>query len=121
MIITKGRVPSFVVTLAGYLTWGGVVLILTTEASSAGTIRIQDDVALGIANNYLPDVWGWALLGALLVAYLLLELAKVRARRERGVAHRPLVLILLQLVAIGSSARWRSGTRTRIAAFRSWP
>jgi D-xylose transport system permease protein len=101
LIITKGRVPSFVVTLAGYLTWGGVVLILTTEASSAGTIRIQDEVALGIANDYLPDVWGWVLLGALLAAYLLLELAKVRARRERGVAHRPLVLILLQLVAIG--------------------
>ena len=101
LIITKGRVPSFVVTLAGYLTWSGVILILTTEASSAGTIRIQNEVVLGVANDYLPDVWGWALLVAMLVAYLAIELGKVRARKQRNVSHRPLVLILLQLAAIG--------------------
>jgi D-xylose transport system permease protein len=101
LIITKGRVPSFVVTLAGYLTWSGVILILTTEASSAGTIRIQNEVVLGVANDYLPDVWGWALLVAMLAAYLAIELGKVRARKQRNVSHRPLVLILLQLAAIG--------------------
>jgi D-xylose transport system permease protein len=90
------------VTLAGYLTWSGVILILTTEASSAGTIRIQDEVVLGVANDYLPDAWGWALLGAMLAAYLAIELGKVRARRRRDVSHRPLVLILLQLAAIGA-------------------
>ena len=43
-VITKARVPSFVVTLAGlpHLV-SGVVLILTTEATMSGTIRIQDD------------------------------------------------------------------------------
>ena len=102
LIITKGRVPSFVVTLAGYLTWSGVVLILTTQASTSGTIRIQDETVLGIANDYLPNVWGWLLLVAMLAAYLLIELGKVRARRRRGVSHRPLVLILLQLAAIGA-------------------
>jgi D-xylose transport system permease protein len=101
LIITKARVPSFVVTLAGYLAWSGVVLILTTQASTSGTIRIQDDVVLGIANDYLPDVWGWLLLLGTLAAYLGLELAKVRARRARGVSHRPIVLILLQMAAIG--------------------
>ena len=54
LIITKARVPSFVVTLAGYLTWSGVVLILTTSGSSSGTIRIQDDVVLKISNGFLP-------------------------------------------------------------------
>ena len=39
LIITKARVPSFVVTLAGHLAWSGVVLILTTEFSTSGTIR----------------------------------------------------------------------------------
>ncbi len=109
LIITKARVPSFVVTLAGYLAWSGVVLILTTQASSSGTIRIQDEVVLGIANDYLPDLWGWALLVASLAAYALVELAKVRSRRARGVAHRPLILIAIQLAAIavvGALAVW---------------
>jgi D-xylose transport system permease protein len=101
LIITKARVPSFVVTLAGYLTWSGVVLILTTQASSSGTIRIQDDVVLGIANDYLPSVWGWLLLVGVLGGYGALELAKVRTRKSQGVSHRPLVLIALQLVGIG--------------------
>jgi D-xylose transport system permease protein len=101
LIITKARVPSFVVTLAGYLAWSGVVLILTTQASSSGTIRIQDDVVLGIANDYLPDVWGWVLLLGSLAVWTALELLKVRSRRERGLAHRPVVLIVLRVVAIG--------------------
>ena len=101
LIITKANVPSFVVTLAGYLAWGGVVLILTTEASSSGTIRIQDDVVLGIANDYLPDLWGWLLLLGVLAAYAALELGKVQARRARGVSHRPIVLIGLQLLLMG--------------------
>ena len=102
LIITKARVPSFVVTLAGLLTWSGVVLILTTQTSSSGTIRIQDDVVLGIANDYLPDVWGWLLLLGVLAASAALELAKVRAQRARDVASRPVVLIVLQLVAVGA-------------------
>jgi D-xylose transport system permease protein len=100
LIITKARVPSFVVTLAGLLSWSGVVLILTTQASTSGTIRIQDDVVLGIANDFLPDWAGWALLAAVLGGYAVLELAKVRTRRQRGLTHKALVVIGLQLLAM---------------------
>ena len=58
LVITKAGVPSFVVTLAGLLIWSGVVLILTTQYSTAGTIRIQDDTVVGIANDFLSDVLG---------------------------------------------------------------
>jgi D-xylose transport system permease protein len=54
-------------------------------------------------------VWGGVLRAAMLAAYLGIELAMVRARRARGVAHRPVVLILLQLAAIavlGALAVW---------------
>ena len=60
LVITKAGVPSFVVTLAGLLIWSGVVLILTTHSTS-GTIRIQDETVVGIANDFLSDVWGWVL------------------------------------------------------------
>ena len=59
LVITKAGVPSFVVTLAGLLIWSGVVLILTTQASSVGTIRIQDETAVGIANDFLSSTAGW--------------------------------------------------------------
>ena len=57
--MTKAGVPSFVVTLAGFLVWSGVVLILTTNASRVGTIRVQDDTVVGLANDFLSPLWGW--------------------------------------------------------------
>ena len=60
-IITKAGVPSFVVTLAGLLIWSGVVLTLTTEYSNSGTIRIQDETVVDIANAFLSDGLGWLL------------------------------------------------------------
>jgi D-xylose transport system permease protein len=104
VIVTLARVPSFVVTLAGLLAWSGVVLILTTQASTSGTIRIQDDVVLGIANDYLPNAWGWGLLAVGLAAAAAIELGKVRARRQRSVAHQPLVVIALRLLLIAAVA-----------------
>jgi D-xylose transport system permease protein len=100
LIITKARVPSFVVTLAGYLAWGGVVLILTTGGSTSGTIRIQDDVVLKISNGFLPNLWGWVFLGLLLGGYMALELLKVRSRRASGLSHRPVPVTLLQALAM---------------------
>src|SRR6266508_1147268 len=63
LVITKAGVPSFVVTLAGLLIWSGVVLILTTQASSVGTIRIQDETVVGIANDFLSATAGWVVAG----------------------------------------------------------
>ena len=59
LVITKAGVQPFVVTLAGLLIWSGVVLVLTTQYSTSGTIRIEDDTVVGIANNFLSDAAGW--------------------------------------------------------------
>ena len=100
LIITKARVPSFVVTLAGLLTWSGVVLILTTEFSTSGTIRVQDDVVAGIATDFLSDVAGWLLLVGVLAAYAALELLKIRNRRADGLGHKPVAILVLQVAAM---------------------
>ena len=100
LVITKARVPSFVVTLAGYLAWSGVVLILTTSSSSSGTIRIQDDTVLRISNDFLPAWAGWAFLALLIGGYLALELVKVRSRRASGLGHRPIPVTVLQATAM---------------------
>jgi D-xylose transport system permease protein len=102
VVITKAGVPSFVVTLAGLLTWSGVVLILTTQYSTAGTIRIQNDVVVGIANDFLSDIWGW-IVGALVVAgYAAAQVRTSFARRARGFAAKPTVLMALQIAGIAA-------------------
>jgi D-xylose transport system permease protein len=100
IVITKVGVPSFVVTLAGFLIWSGVVLILTTQYSTAGTIRIQDETVVGIANDFLSELWGWVLAVATVVAYAALEVRGAVTRRARGLAGKPATLIVLQTIGL---------------------
>ena len=83
IVITKAGVPSFVVTLAGLLIWSGVVLIMTTQYSTSGTIRIQNDTVIGIANDFLSTFWGWAVGVLVVVGYALSQIQTARSRRAR--------------------------------------
>ncbi len=100
LVITKAGVPSFVVTLAGLLIWSGVVLILTTQYSTAGTIRVQDERVVDIANGFLSDVWGWILAAAVVVAFALSQFRNAMVRRAGGLAAKPTVLIALQVLGL---------------------
>jgi len=100
MVITKAGVPSFVVTLAGFLIWSGVVLILTTGATNIGTIRIQDDFVIGIANAFLSDTSGWILAGVVVLGFLGVNLWTVYSRGKRGLPTKPPSVIALQTVGL---------------------
>jgi D-xylose transport system permease protein len=102
IVITKAGVPSFVVTLAGLLIWSGVVLILTTQASAVGTIRIQDQTVVGIANDFLSDFWGWLLGAIVVVGYALSQLRTALGRRAGGLVPKPASLIALQTLALAA-------------------
>jgi D-xylose transport system permease protein len=105
LVITKAGVPSFVVTLAGLLIWSGVVLILTTQYSTAGTIRIQNDVVVGIANDFLGATWGWILGGVVVAGYAVSQLRTALS----GLNSKPLVVLGLQiagLAAVTFAAVW---------------
>jgi D-xylose transport system permease protein len=97
LIITKAGVPSFVVTLAGFLGWSGVVLILTTELSTAGVIVIQNPAILGIANAFLPAIWGWILFAAIVLGYAGLQFSQRRALQRQNLSTKPVSIIALQI------------------------
>jgi D-xylose transport system permease protein len=100
LVITKAGVPSFVVTLAGLLIWSGVVLILTTQYSTAGTIRIQNDTVVGIANDFLSDVWGWVLGAVVVVGFALAQLRKAFTRHGRRLHGEPTLVIVLRVAGL---------------------
>lgn len=101
-IITKGRVPSFVVTLAGLLAWSGVVLILTTELSTAGTITIQNPVVLGIANSYLPYPLGWVFYSLTVLVYATTQVVKRQTQIHQSLPTEPLLLMISQISLMAS-------------------
>ncbi|HYP47155.1 MAG TPA: hypothetical protein VEQ61_00830 [Thermoleophilaceae bacterium] len=97
LFITKVGVPSFVVTLAGLLAWNGVVLLLI---GSRGTVVLQDDFMIGLANDFLPEGTAWALMLVCVLLYAGTQLNEVRVRRKAGLDHDPASLISLRVLAL---------------------
>ncbi|WP_375766283.1 sugar ABC transporter permease [Archangium gephyra] len=82
--LTRLRVPSFVVTLAGLLGWQGALLYVLGET---GTVNLNDEVLIGLAGTFFEPGIAWtvtALAIALQVAVVL------RGRRRRAAAGLPL-------------------------------
>ena len=97
LIITSFQLPSFVVTLAGLLAWNGVVLIMI---GGAGTVIIQDNVIIGIANYFLPPLWGWIVAAVFVGGYILFRIRQVIARRSQGLPTTPMLIVTVQSIGL---------------------
>ncbi|MEA2280945.1 MAG: D-xylose transport system permease protein [Solirubrobacteraceae bacterium] len=93
-IVTKIGIPSFVVTLAGLLGWNGVVLLLI---GSRGTVILQNNFVIGLANNFMSDALSWILVVAVTAAYGAVLLARMRSRAKLGLPNEPFVLVGLRV------------------------
>ena len=114
LIITKIGIPSFVVTLAGLIAWNGVVLLLIGDR---GTVVLQDDFLIGLANDFLPESTSWILWLVAVLIFAGIQLNELRVRRKASLDHDPISLIALRIGFLAAGARaWSSGSRTRIAA-----
>ncbi|NDA41387.1 MAG: ABC transporter permease [Actinobacteria bacterium] len=80
-LVAKLRIPSFVVTLATFLAFQGLLLLLVGEG---GTIRIEDPVILAVENKNLPVPASWAFFGVVTVGYILSGVWKFVRRRKAG-------------------------------------
>jgi D-xylose transport system permease protein len=100
IVITKAGVPSFVVTLAGLLIWSGVVLILMTQVTTTGTIRISDERIVGLANDFLSDAGGYILAALVVAGFAASQALNARSRRAGGLEAKPTSLIALQVVGL---------------------
>jgi D-xylose transport system permease protein len=97
VIITKVGVPSFVVTLAGLLAWNGVVLLLI---GSRGTVILQNDFVIGLANDFMDPGFAWALWAICIGLYAAVQLVRLRSRQKAGLANDPVVIVALRIVGL---------------------
>jgi D-xylose transport system permease protein len=100
LIITKIGVPSFVVTLAGLLAWNGVVLLLIGDR---GTVILQNDIVIGLANDFLAPWLSWVLAGACVALYAIVALFSVRSRQRAGLETAPMLIIALRIAGLAAA------------------
>jgi D-xylose transport system permease protein len=100
LIITKIGVPSFVVTLAGLLAWNGVVLLLI---GSKGTVILQNDFVIGVANDFLAPGAAWILMIVLSALYAAVQLVRLRSRTKAGLRTDPLLIVVLRIAGVAGA------------------
>jgi D-xylose transport system permease protein len=96
LLVTRLRLPSFVVTLAGYLGFQGLMIQLL---GAGGTIPVQDETINNIANGTLSTAAGWTLTIAVVVAFAVATLWSERRRRRDGLVTAPPLLTGLKIAA----------------------
>ncbi|MFE3079606.1 sugar ABC transporter permease [Nocardia tengchongensis] len=101
-LIAKIGMPSFVVTLALFLAWQGVILQLIGEG---GVLGISSSHVLdAVANGNLSTVGSWLLCVVAAGGYAAVTLGGHFLRRRRGLVTSPTPLVALKVSALSGFA-----------------
>ncbi|MFM8405047.1 MAG: sugar ABC transporter permease, partial [Actinomycetota bacterium] len=103
-LVAQLKIPSFVVTLATFLAFQGLLLLLVGEG---GTIRIEDPVILAVENKNLSVSASWIFFFATSGAYIASGLWKFAKRRRAGLVDSLFKFWLVKtvgLVLLGAAA-----------------
>jgi D-xylose transport system permease protein len=98
-LVAKIGIPSFVVTLAAFLAFQGVVLELIEGGK---IVSIVDPVILAIGNKNLPPTIGWLCYGVGIAGYAATQFVRMNRRRSRDLASDPESLILMRVVSLAA-------------------
>ena len=94
--VAKIGVPSFVISLAFYLGFPGVMLIIL---GSGGILRLEVEEIKAIMNANLPVWAGWALLGVVVLVTLLLSIWDRSRRLKANLPVRPFSFVVAKVLA----------------------
>jgi D-xylose transport system permease protein len=95
-LITRLRLPSFVVTLAGLLGFQGLMIEML---GTGGTIPISDETINNLANGTLSPAGGWIITAVAVIVYAGYSLVNDRRRRRSGLVAPPFGLTLAKIAA----------------------
>jgi D-xylose transport system permease protein len=84
-LFSKFLIPSFVVTLAGLLTWQGALLQVLGKT---GSLNVTDSKITGLANIFYGNTTGWIIAVVLLAAYALVLGIGFRRRVAAGLGDK---------------------------------
>jgi D-xylose transport system permease protein len=96
-LVAKLGIPSFVVTLAGFLAFQGILLLVLKGGIN---ISIQDPLIVALANDNMSVLWSWILAVVAVVGYAAVQLDRIRSRAARGLITDPLGIVLMRIAGL---------------------
>ena len=98
-LVAKIGIPSFVVTLAAFLAFQGVLLVLL---SGGINVSVRDTFVLKLANNNMSPLVSWVLAIVAILAYAAVQFNRVRSRAARNLVTDPIGIVLLRIAGLGA-------------------
>lgn len=86
LLVSKVGIPSFIVTLAAFLAFQGLQLMVIGQG---GLYRVSSSELLSLENGNVPPAIGWLLAALVLIGTLGANLSERRRRVARGHANPP--------------------------------
>ena len=96
-IITRIGLPSFIVTLAGFLFWQGVMIRILGDG---GTVLVQNNIINDISSGNLSRAAGWIVMLVIVGAFGIMTWRRDARRRTAGLTAPPPALTLAKIVAV---------------------
>jgi D-xylose transport system permease protein len=102
ILITRLRLPSFVVTLAGLLGLQGLMIVLVARSGHGpgGSIPISNKYIDDLTTGNLSPVAGWIVMVVIVAAAAAILLLRDRQRRAAGLVTPPVSVTLLKIVVM---------------------
>jgi D-xylose transport system permease protein len=98
--VTRFRIPAFVVTLAGFLSWTGALLLVLGET---GTVNLNDETITGLTSTFFIPLDAWVVAVVVIAAYAGAKLWERRKRAAAGLPVPPMQLLVTRIVVIGAA------------------
>jgi D-xylose transport system permease protein len=105
-LITRLRIPSFIVTLAGLLGWQGVMIWLADRDKTAvgGVVTIDSHTFVyKLVNDNMSVAAGWITLIVVMAIFAIVTLARAARRRARGLSAPPISITILTIVVTAAA------------------
>ena len=96
-LVAKLGMPSFVVTLALFISWQGVILQLIGDG---GTLGLRNPVLVAVANGSMSTAGSWLLFLVGAGGYAAVLLNRQVRRRKLGLVAQPTGLVLIKIAAV---------------------
>ncbi len=96
-LVSKVGIPSFVVTLAAFLAFQGILLVLL---SGGKNVSVRDPFVLDLANSNMSVTLSWILAIVSVLGYAGVQFNRIRSRAARGLVTDPVGIVLLRVAGL---------------------
>ncbi|WP_433300735.1 sugar ABC transporter permease [Actinoplanes sp. CA-030573] len=96
-LVSKFGIPSFVVTLAAFLAFQGILLKLLGGGKN---VSITNTFVLKLANGNMSVIVSWVLTILAIVGYAAVQFNRVRSRAARNLVTDPMGIVLMRIAGL---------------------